>query len=64
MHEDLRLTWAEDAEPATGEADLVRRLHPPLNVHGIDPEHLQAAVVAAKKGYNTGSRPVEAGPKP
>ncbi|GIJ62609.1 GIY-YIG nuclease family protein [Virgisporangium aurantiacum] len=57
MYANLRLTWAQDAEPATIEAELVRRLHPPLNVHGVDPEHLQAAVVAAKDSYNTSSHP-------
>lgn len=57
MHAHLRLTWAEDAEPAAVEAELVRRLHPPLNVHGVGPEHVQAAVVAAKNAYNaSGSR--------
>ncbi|EEP70416.1 hypothetical protein MCAG_00743 [Micromonospora sp. ATCC 39149] len=59
MYAHLRLTWAEDAEPATIEAELVRRTHPPLNVHGVDPEHLQAAVVSAKNSYNASSRPVE-----
>ncbi|WP_327004770.1 GIY-YIG nuclease family protein [Dactylosporangium sp. NBC_01737] len=59
MHAHLRLTWAEDKEPATIEAELVQRLHPPLNVHGVDPEHLQAAVVAAKHSYNTSSHPPE-----
>lgn len=59
MHENLRLTWAEDAEPADIEAELVRRLHPPLNVHGVDPEHIQAAVVAAKNSYNTSSGPAQ-----
>ncbi len=59
MYAHLRLTWAEDPEPATIEAELVRRLHPPLNVHGVAPEHLQAAVVAAKNSYNTSSGPVE-----
>src|SRR3954452_22432921 len=59
MHAHLRLTWAEDADPATIEAELARRVHPPLNVHGVDPEHIQAAVVAAKSAYNTSSRPVE-----
>lgn len=58
MYAHLRLTWAQDAEPATIEAELVRRLHPPLNVHGVDPEHVQAAVVAAKNSYNTSSHPV------
>jgi hypothetical protein len=62
MYANLRLTWAQDAEPATIEAELVRRLHPPLNVHGVDPEHLQAAVVAAKNSYNTSSRPAEPSP--
>jgi len=64
MHAHLRLTWAEDPEPATVEAELVRRLHPPLNVHGIDPEHLQPAVVAAKNAYNTSSGPVQPSPQP
>ncbi|MEU6208078.1 GIY-YIG nuclease family protein [Micromonospora musae] len=59
MYAHLRLTWAEDPEPATIEAELVRRVHPPLNVHGVDPEHIQAAVVAAKNSYNASSRPVE-----
>jgi len=59
MHAHLRLTWAEDPEPASVEAELVRRLHPPLNVHGVDPEHLQTAVVAAKNSYNTSSGPAE-----
>ncbi|GAB3846723.1 GIY-YIG nuclease family protein [Dactylosporangium cerinum] len=64
MHAHLRLTWAEDPEPATIEAVLVQRLHPPLNVHGVDPEHLQAAVVAAKHAYNTSSRPDDPSPAP
>jgi hypothetical protein len=51
MYAHLGLTWAEDAEPATIEAELVRRVHPPLNVRGVDPEHVQAAVVAAKNSY-------------
>lgn len=59
MYAHLRLTWAEDPEPAAIEAELLRRVHPPLNVHGVDPEHIQAAVVAAKNSYNTSSRPVE-----
>ncbi|MFI5847174.1 GIY-YIG nuclease family protein [Micromonospora chalcea] len=59
MHEHLCLTWAEDAEPAVIEAELVRRLHPPLNVHGVDPEHIQAAVVAAKNSYNVSSGPAQ-----
>ncbi len=59
MHEHLRLTWAEDPEPTIIEAELVRRLHPPLNVHGVDPEHIQSAVVAAKNSYNTSSGPAQ-----
>lgn len=59
MHAHLRLSWVEDAEPTTIEAELVRRLHPPLNIHGVDPEHVQASVVAAKNAYNTASRPME-----
>ncbi|MEU6025256.1 GIY-YIG nuclease family protein [Micromonospora sp. NPDC047134] len=57
MYEHLRLTWAQDAEPAAIEAELVRCLHPPLNVHGVAPEHLQAAVIAAKKSYDSSSGP-------
>jgi hypothetical protein len=64
MYAHLRLTWAEDAEPAAIEAELVRRIHPPLNVHGVDPEHVQVAVVAAKNAYNAASRPVETSPTP
>ncbi|MFG1992919.1 GIY-YIG nuclease family protein [Actinoplanes sp. NPDC048988] len=57
MHTHLRLTWAEEPDPIPVEAELVRRLHPPLNVHGVAPEHLQAAVVAAKNAYNDSSTP-------
>jgi hypothetical protein len=57
MHANLRLTWAQDPEPASVEATLVRRLHPPLNVSGVDPEHLRPAVLAAKQAYNDSSRP-------
>ena len=64
MSAHLRLTWAEDPEPAAVEAELVRRLHPPLNVHGVDPEDLQAAVVAAKNAYNAASRPTETSATP
>ena len=52
MRAHLRLTWAEDEEPVSIETELVSRLHPPLNVHGVAPEHVQAAVVAAKNAYN------------
>ena len=62
MHANLRLTWAEDAEPASIEAELVQRLHPPLNVSGVNPEHVQAAVLAAKNAYNASSRPVDPPP--
>ncbi|MEU4620661.1 GIY-YIG nuclease family protein [Actinoplanes sp. NPDC023801] len=64
MYANLRLTWAQDAEPASVEATLVRRLHPPLNVSGVDPEHVQAAVVDAKKAYNDSSRPAGTSPAP
>lgn len=65
MHTHLRLTWAEDPQPATTEAELVRRLHPPLNVSGVSPENVQAAVVAAKNAYNTtAGRPAEPSPAP
>jgi hypothetical protein len=59
MYAHLRLTWAQDPQPATIEAELVRRTHPPLNIHGVDPEHIQAAVIAAKNTYNTSSCPAE-----
>jgi GIY-YIG catalytic domain-containing protein len=64
MYAHLHLTWAQDAEPASIEAELVRRVHPPLNVHGVDPEHIQAAVVAARNSYDTSSRPVDPLPTP
>ncbi|MFI5842169.1 GIY-YIG nuclease family protein [Catenuloplanes sp. NPDC051500] len=57
MHANLRLTWAEDPEAEAIEADLVRRFHPPLNVSGVRPEHVQPAVVAAKAAYNASSHP-------
>jgi len=57
MHRNLKLTWAEDLEPDVVEAALVRRLHPPLNVTGVAPEHVQAAVVAAKEAYNGSAGP-------
>ncbi len=59
MTAHLRLTWAEHPEPASVEAELVRRLHPPLNVSGVDPEHVRVAVVAAKDRYNASARPAE-----
>lgn len=62
MYAHLRLTWAEDAEAATIEAELVRRVHPPLNVHGVDSENIQAAVVAAKNSYNASSHPAATAP--
>ena len=64
MYAHLRLTWAEDEEPDTTEAELVRLLHPPLNVYGVDPQQVQAAVVAAKNSYNTSSGPVTPSPTP
>ncbi|WP_083449248.1 MULTISPECIES: GIY-YIG nuclease family protein [Actinoplanes] len=59
MFANLRLTWAQDAEPASVEATLVRRLHPPLNVSGVDPEHVRPAVVAAKEAYNASAVPAD-----
>jgi hypothetical protein len=52
MHANLLLTWAQDAEPGSVEATLVRRLHPPLNVSGVDTSDVQPAVVAAKRRYD------------
>ncbi|MCO8274912.1 GIY-YIG nuclease family protein [Actinoplanes sp. TRM 88003] len=60
MYAHLRLTWAEEEEPSSVETELVSRLHPPLNVHGVAPEYVQAAVVAAKNAYNASSRPSDA----
>ncbi len=57
MTANLQLTWAQDAEPVSIEATLVRRLHPPLNVSGVDPSHVQAAVVEAKGRYNASAAP-------
>ena len=57
MYAHLRLTWVEDEEPVSIETELVSRLHPPLNVHGVSPEHLQAAVLEAKEAYNASSGP-------
>lgn len=59
MYAHLRLTWAEEEEPSSVEAELVSRLHPPLNVHGVAPEHIQATVVAAKNAYNASSQPID-----
>jgi hypothetical protein len=64
MSANLRLTWAQDAEPVSVEATLVRRLHPPLNVSGVDPGHVNAAVVAAKTAYNNACRPPDRSPAP
>ncbi|MFC7534529.1 GIY-YIG nuclease family protein [Actinoplanes sp. GCM10030250] len=60
MSAHLSLTWAEDPDPDLVEAELVRRLHPPLNVSGVDPAHVQAAVVAAKEAYNASAAPPSA----
>jgi len=57
MHKHLKLTWAEQVDPENTEAELVWRLHPPLNVIGVHPDDLQPAVVAAKDRYDTSSRP-------
>lgn len=57
MHANLYLTWAEDPEPHSIEATLVARLHPPLNVSGVDPEDLQQQVLDAKNAYNLSAAP-------
>lgn len=57
MHAHLRLTWAEDPDPETIAPELVRRLRPPLNVHGLNPQHVHPAVVAAKNAYNASAEP-------
>jgi len=59
MRANLRLTWAEDPRPEDIESDLIRRLRPPLNVYGVDPAHVLAAVVTAKNSYNASARPPE-----
>jgi hypothetical protein len=56
MRANLFLTWAEDPCPEEIEDGLIRRMRPPLNVHGVAPAFLQAAVVAAKDAYNTSAR--------
>jgi excinuclease UvrABC nuclease subunit len=58
MHEHLRLTWAEDPAPGEIEAELIRRLTPPLNVSGVDTADLVPAVVTAKHLYNTSAAPI------
>jgi hypothetical protein len=57
MRANLFLTWAQDPCPEEIEAGLVRRMRPPLNVHGVAPEFLQTAVVAAKAAYNASAQP-------
>ena len=59
MRANLFLTWAEDPHPEEIEDGLIRRMRPPLNVHGVAPAFLQAAVVAAKNAYNTSAQPPE-----
>lgn len=57
MRVNLFLTWAEDPCPEEIEHGLVRRMRPPLNVVGVAPAFLQAAVVAAKDAYNASAQP-------
>lgn len=60
MRANLFVTWAADPCPEEIEADLIRRMRPPLNVYGVDPAFLQAAVVTANAVYNTSAHPTEA----
>ena len=62
MHAHLRLTWAEDRIRRSLENEIIHRLRPPLNVHGVHPDDLQAAVVAAKASYNASAAPAPATP--
>jgi hypothetical protein len=59
MRTNLRLTWAEHPRPDEIEDELLWRLVPPLNVHGMDADDVQAAVVAAKDAYQSSSTPPE-----
>jgi hypothetical protein len=61
MRTNLRLTWAEDAYPDEIEDELLWRLVPPLNVHGMDAADIQPSVVAAKNAYEASVPPPEAG---
>ncbi|MFF4810944.1 GIY-YIG nuclease family protein [Micromonospora chersina] len=64
MYAHVRLSWVEDAEWATIEAQLVRRVHTPLNVHGVNPEHIQAGPGRRQDSYNISSRPAESSRTP
>ena len=59
MRTNLRLTWAEHPCPTDIEDELIRRLAPPLNVHGVDAGDVQPAVIAAKAAYQSSSNPNE-----
>lgn len=57
MRRHLRLSWAEDPRPEEIEPELLRELEPPLNVFGVDPERVPAAVLAARDRYNASAVP-------
>ena len=57
MATNLRLTWAEVGWPEEIEDELLWRLVPPLNIHGMDPDDIQDAVVAAKDAFESSSHP-------
>jgi hypothetical protein len=57
MHGNLRLTWAEDPAPDDLEAELVHRLAPPLNLHGVDPADVPPTVRAARERYDSSAKP-------
>lgn len=64
MRTHLRLTWAEFPYPEEVEGELIWRLVPPLNVHGVDAGDVQAAVIEAKKVYGSSATPPEDAPRP
>jgi hypothetical protein len=57
MRRELRLTWAEHPYPEDVEAELLARLDPPLNVHGIPDDDIRDAVLAAKRAYEASAGP-------
>ena len=56
MHAHPCSTWAQDAEPTTVEANLVRRVHPPLNVTASTPS-LPDGCDRRRNAHKAGSHP-------
>ena len=57
MRRSLWLTWAEDPYPDEVEPDLVDRLEPSLNLHGVADSEIRARVAAAKDRYDASASP-------